>query len=310
MLNAFKGGGSRTILLSRRANIFYLDRVRVSVRNERVVYRQEHGEEYFDYNLPDCNTSLVLLGKGTSITDAAVRALAKSGVVIGFCGTGGTPPHAIVDYVFLNPTDEYRPTEYCIAWMTMWLDSAQRLQAARFFQDERIRYTQKFWEKHHRLTIPQGSIDHFREGLKHAQTEQDILVAEAVWTKSLYGFLCRHFSVNDFQRRPGEGQANVNGLLDHGNYLMYGVATVALHALGIPAALPLVHGKTRRGALVFDVADVLKDALVMPLAFVHAFDTSITDRSERHFRAKIIESLLNNMAIDVLIETIKSVIEK
>ena len=116
------GGGSKTILLSKRANIFYLDKVKVHVRNERVIYQIVRENELLDYNLPDCNTALVLLGKGSSITDAAIRALAKSGVVVGFAGTGGTPVHALVDFVFLNPADEYRPTEYCQKWVELWQD--------------------------------------------------------------------------------------------------------------------------------------------------------------------------------------------
>ncbi|STX45386.1 CRISPR-associated endonuclease Cas1, subtype I-F/YPEST [Legionella gratiana] len=31
-----------------------------------------------------------------------------------------------------------------------------------------------------------------------------------------------------------------------------------------------MHGKTRRGALVFDVADLIKDALILPWAFICA----------------------------------------
>ncbi|VFS49367.1 CRISPR-associated endonuclease Cas1, subtype I-F/YPEST [Budvicia aquatica] len=39
---------------------------------------------------PIANTTSILLGTGTSITQAAVRELAKAGVLLGFCGGGGT----------------------------------------------------------------------------------------------------------------------------------------------------------------------------------------------------------------------------
>lgn len=120
MINAINGSGSRTILLSKRANIFYIERAKVMVFNERVIYRKEYEEEILDFNIPDCNTSYLLLGKGTSITDTAIRYLAKSGVIVGFSGSGGTPLHACVDFVFLNPMDEYRPTEYCQKWCEKW----------------------------------------------------------------------------------------------------------------------------------------------------------------------------------------------
>jgi len=49
----------------------------------------EKNNRYF--NIPIANTTVILLGSGTSITQAAVRMLAQAGVLIGFCGGGGTP---------------------------------------------------------------------------------------------------------------------------------------------------------------------------------------------------------------------------
>lgn len=37
--------------------------------------------------------------------------------------------------------------------------------------------------------------------------------------------------------------------------------------MGISFAYPMFHGKTRRGALVFDIADTFKDGLSIPVAF-------------------------------------------
>jgi CRISPR-associated protein Cas1 len=52
--------------------------------------------------------------------------------------------------------------------------------------------------------------------------------------------------------------------LNHGNYLAYGLAATTLWVLGISHSFAVMHGKTRRGALVFDVADLIKDAVVLP----------------------------------------------
>ena len=59
-----------------------------------------------------------------------------------------------------------------------------------------------------------------------------------------------------------------NDFLNHGNYLAYGLAACTLWVLGIPHGFAVMHGKTRRGALVFDVADLIKDTLVLPWAFI------------------------------------------
>jgi CRISPR-associated protein Cas1 len=82
--------------------------------------------------------------------------------------------------------------------------------------------------------------------------------------------------------------------LDHGNYLAYGYAAVSLHGMGVPYFLPVLHGKTRRGALVFDIADLFKDWLVMPAAF----DCGGRGSPDNQFRARVIELALEYGVLD------------
>lgn len=310
MINALPGGGSRTIALSKRANIFYLDRVRVQVRHERVVYQEAHDDRIYDYNIPDCNTCLLLLGKGSSITDAAIRCLAKSGVVVGFAGTGGAPLHALVDCVFMNPADEYRPTEYCQAWVTRWMSPGWKLEAARYLQWTRLKTTRQGWQRcpwlvDEKVGFPDEAAAQFEAAIEAADSETSLLLAEAAWTRMAYRTLAMAFKVKDFSRKSGEALDACNSFLDHGNYLMYGLGAVALHALGIPAAFPLLHGKTRRGALVFDVADLYKDGYVLPLAF--SFSGANGEKGKPKFRDALIRSAQKWTVLDGMIETIKEI---
>ena len=57
----------------------------------RVEYVTDEGKRSLYWNIPIANTTVVLLGTGTSITQAAMRELAKAGVMVGFSGGGGTP---------------------------------------------------------------------------------------------------------------------------------------------------------------------------------------------------------------------------
>lgn len=310
MMNLIPGGGSRTILLSKRANIFYLDRVKVYVRDERVIYQIVTDKKLLDYNLPDCNTALVLLGKGSSITDAAIRSLAKSGVLVGFAGTSGSPLHAAVDYVFLNPLDEYRPTEYCQKWIEIWLDPKRKLAAAKSIQRNRIAHTRRLWLANPTLSaaniyIEQAVVDKLKSAIDLADCEQDILIAEAHWTKYLYAVLAKGLNISGFKRTSGQNIDSLNNFLDHGNYLLYGLSAVALHALGIPPAFPLLHGKTRRGGLVFDMADIYKDALVMPCAFEMTMKKSQDE--QKVFRPMLIERCQREEVVDGIIKTIKEI---
>ncbi len=121
----------KTILHSKRANLYYLQHCRVLVKGGRVEYVTDEGRESKYWNIPIANTTSILLGTGTSITQAAMRELAKAGVLVGFCGGGGTPLFSAtevdVDVAWLTPQSEYRPTEYLQQWVRFWFDDDLRL---------------------------------------------------------------------------------------------------------------------------------------------------------------------------------------
>jgi CRISPR-associated protein Cas1 len=62
-----------------------------------------------------------------------------------------------------------------------------------------------------------------------------------------------------------------------------------------------MHGKTRRGGLVFDIADLIKDALVMPQAFI----ASMEGEDNQMFRQRCINVFQNADALDVMITTLQ-----
>ena len=97
-----------------------------------------------------------------------------------------------------------------------------------------------------------------------------------------------------------------NRFLTHGNYLAYGLAASCLWCLGLPHGFALMHGKTRRGALVFDVADIVKDAIVLPMAFVAAAE----GLKDNEFRNLCVESLLEHAAMDQMFDTIKTIVRE
>lgn len=78
----------KTILHSKRANMYYLEHCRVMQKDGRVLYLTEAKKNNHYFNIPIANTTVILLGTGTSITQAAVRMLAQAGVLLGFSGGG------------------------------------------------------------------------------------------------------------------------------------------------------------------------------------------------------------------------------
>lgn len=300
----------KAILHSKRANIYYLEKCRVMVKDGRVVYLTEAKTEKQYWNIPIANTTVILLTMGTSITQAAVRMLASAGVLIGFSGTGGTPLIAANEVEWLSPQSEYRPTEYVQGWMSFWFDDDKRLIAAKKFQQARIAYLDRVWSKDQDLQN-QGfyvddrdisrALDIFTSKIDKAKKVGELLQIEAQLTKSLYKIAANRVK-NDGFVRERDSEDSANAFLNHGNYLAYGLAATTLWVLGIPHGFAVMHGKTRRGALVFDVADLVKDALVLPWAFVCAKEQS----TEQEFRQQCLQAFTRHKALDFMFDEVKS----
>lgn len=307
----------KTILHSKRANLYYLEHCRILVNGGRVEYVTDEGKRSLYWNIPIANTTTLLLGTGTSITQAAMRELAKAGVLVGFSGGGGTPLFSATerdtDIIWFTPQSEYRPTEYLQAWVSFWFDDKLRLQAAKMFQQCRIGRIRKSWLKNRSFKESDFVIDEVQldclltQSFEHIVQACDVtalLTEEARLTKKLYKLAVNTVGYSDFVRsKRGSGSDPANRFLDHGNYLAYGLGATATWVLGIPHGLAVLHGKTRRGGLVFDVADLVKDAIILPQAFISA----MRGDDEQEFRQTCIEQMVRSDSLDFMIDTLKEV---
>ncbi|WP_330925053.1 type I-F CRISPR-associated endonuclease Cas1f [Candidatus Sororendozoicomonas aggregata] len=301
----------KAILHSKRANIYYLEKCRVMQKDGRVLYLTEARTENQYWNIPIANTTCLLLGTGTSITQAAIRMLASAGVLVGFCGGGGTPLLMANEVEWLTPQSEYRPTEYLQGWVSFWFDDQKRLEAAREMQNSRMAFLKNVWGKDRELTQAGFDLEHsmlesalttFEHQTESARNTSELLQVEARLTKHLYKFAARATGYGDFIRER-DGQDLANAFLNHGNYLAYGLAATTLWVLGIPHGFAVMHGKTRRGALVFDVADLIKDTLILPRAFICAKEGD----TEQAFRQQCLQAFADHKALDFMFTTVKHI---
>lgn len=69
-MKSFSPSDMKGILYSKRANLYYLEHCRVVVNGGRVEYLTSSGRQCAYWNIPIANTSVILLGTGTSITQA------------------------------------------------------------------------------------------------------------------------------------------------------------------------------------------------------------------------------------------------
>lgn len=327
------------IPVSQRDPFHYIEQAKVAVDRGRVVYWTASGGQATvqqSANIPYANLAVLLLGPGCSITSEAAELLASTNVVVGFTGGAGAPLNAAIDPVaFSTGVSEYRPTEYMQRWASWWFDEKRRLDKARQLLTFRARLIEDLWshgglqdalgEQAKRL-LPsaaanffgatadrpavggifskapkENAADYAERLFGQAQNEPALLGCEGRHVKSLYQFMARHFALEFERREQRASDSVVNRYLTMGNYIAYGLAASALHALGISFAFPLLHGKTRRGALVFDVADPIKDAVIVPAAFACAAQKY----DEAEFRRRIKTALMRTRALSRVVDEIK-----
>lgn len=312
--NSFNASDLKTILHSKRANIYYLQYCRLLQKDGRILYLTEGEKENLYYNIPIANTTCILLGTGTSITQAAMRLLSQAGVLVGFCGGGGTPLFMGMEIEWMTPQSEYRPTEYVQGWLSWWWDDDNRLQAAKQIQFARLAFLQNVWSRDKdfkqagfdsKSDLVANLIQRYQADIARQSEVMHLLQLEARMTKELYKIASINTNHAGFSREH-EGIDKANAFLNHGNYLAYGLGATTAWVLGIPHGFAVMHGKTRRGALVFDIADIVKDAIVLPLAFICANDNT----SEQEFRQECLNYFTTYKALDVMFETIKELAVK
>lgn len=311
-------GGPRLLITDREGALF-LERARIHVENGRIVYHITDDDLGRLYNIPHVNLAVLFMGQGTSITQDAMRLLGEEGVHVAVTGTGGTPLH-------VGSLTAYTATRHFRDMLPIYLDETRALHAAKAVMRDRtermLKIGGKLAMRHLRLreTTGLGQVcKEFEDRLPGVKTTAELLGVEGQFTKACYRFFARESGLSrtvEFRRDAGGGKPEaghrdplrlVNSLIDHGNYLAYGMAGAALWALGIPPHMSVFHGKTRAGGLVFDLADSFKDALVLPLAFA-AHRTRASEDPEKDFRAKLISAFDDHKVLAAAIGTVEHMI--
>lgn len=143
-------------------------------------------------------------------------------------------------------------------------------------------------------------IDTHKQRIPLQENVTHLLQLEARLTKRLYQLAAQNTGYSGFTRNH-DGMDKANAFLNHGNYLAYGLGATTTWVLSIPHGFAVMHGKTRRGALVFDIADIVKDTLILPLAFICASENA----TEQAFRQECLNYFTDHNALDVMFEVVK-----
>lgn len=226
-------------------SFLYAEAVRIVQDDTGVCAQVESPKGVDRVYLPTAALACILLGPGTSITQPAMATIARHGTSLVCVGAGGVRSYAGIMPASLT-------THWLEKQVRAWADDQTRLQVA-------IRmYEMRFGVG----AAPAGATLAKLRGL------------EGQRIKALYRMLATKHGIKRFKRNydpdSWDSQDSINKAMSGANSCMYGVVHAAVLALGCSPALGFIHNGTQM-SFVYDVADLYKARVTIPLAFsLHA----------------------------------------
>ncbi|ARQ72267.1 subtype I-E CRISPR-associated endonuclease Cas1 [Streptomyces marincola] len=240
-------------------SFLYLDVVRVQQDDTGVcaeITSERRGTE--TVYLPTAALSCVLLGPGTSITARALSTLVRHGTTVLVVGSGGVRCYAAT-------VPDSLTTNWLERQARAWADDEQRLRVARAMYERRFGAG---------TVAPDATLQQLR-GFEGARV------------KAHYQLLAKQYKIGRFRRNydpeSWEDQDPVNLALSAANTCLYGIVHAAIVALGCSPALGYIHSGNQQ-AFVYDIADLYKAQLTIPLAFSLHAATEPEAQARRSFR--------------------------
>ena len=253
----------------------YVDRCRIDQEAKAIAIHDENGK----VPVPCANLALLMLGPGVSITHAAVSVLADHGCLVAWCGEEGVRFYAV-------GMGETRSAANFLHQAQVWSDVDLHMKVVhRFYQ---LRFDETFAPE---LTL------------------QQIRGMEGVRVRDAYARAARETGVQwsgrSYRRDKWSDADPVNRALSAANSCLYGICHAAILSAGFSPALGFIHtGKML--SFVYDVADLYKAELTIPVAFRAAAEER--GELERRVRMSCRDMFVSTRLLERIIPDIQNVL--
>lgn len=235
----------------------YLEHAIIDRKDASIEFIQAEGRT----QVPVALLCVLMLGPGTSVSHAAIKVLAESGCLVVWTGEDATRCYA-------QGTGETRKGYHLLRQAELCSDPPQRLRVIRAMYQKR-----------------------FPEPLAADLTLEQIRGMEGARVRSTYHRYARETGVRWDGRRYDRSNWNnadpVNRALSAGNALLNGICHAAIVSGGYSPGLGFIH-TGRQTSFVYDVADLYKAEITIPLAFetVAESDAKVDSRMRTACRQK------------------------
>lgn len=232
-------------------SFLYVEHVRIEQHEKAVALVNPDGLT----PVPAASLALLMLGPGTTISHAAVKALADNNCTVVWSGEEGVRFYA--------------------AGMGGTRGSAALIRQALLVSHPRLRLE----------VVTRMYRKRFSGGLDPHLSLQQIRGMEGIRVREAYAAASKSTGVawsgRNYQRGNWNAADPVNRALSAGNACLYGLVQAALISAGYSTALGFIH-TGKQLSFVYDIADLYKADLIIPTAFdVVAWNPSSVEREMR-----------------------------
>lgn len=214
----------------------YLEHAVIEQNDTAIVAIQKDGR----IPIPIAAMTCLLLGPGTSVTHAAIRAICENGCMAIWCGEGATRFYAA-------GIGETRSAKNLLCQAKACMDEALHMQAVR---------------RMYAIRFPNVKTDHL--------TLQQIRGMEGIRVRKAYELASRMTGVKwnkrSYKNQDWDMADPVNQALSEANAMLYGLCHAAIVSLGYSPGLGFVH-TGKQLSFVYDIADLYKAETTIPAAF-------------------------------------------
>lgn len=214
----------------------YLERGRIEQKHKAVEFVDQEGR----IMIPAAALAVLMLGPGTSITHAAIKALADNGCLVVWSGEDGMRCYA-------QGGGETRKAYHLLHQARLASDPRRRLEV-----------------------VMRMYCLRFKEDLGSGLTLQQVRGLEGVRVRQAYAEASRQFGVpwhgRRYDRGCWAGSDPVNRALSAAHALLNGLCHAAIVSGGYSPALGFIH-TGKQLSFVYDIADLYKVEVTIPLAF-------------------------------------------
>ena len=258
-----------------RWSYLYLEHGRLDQEAAGLIFHNLSG----DAAVPIDQLSLLLLGPGSTVTHAAVKALAANNCLLAWAGEEGVRMYA-------HSTGGTFSARRLLRQAQLYADEAQRLAVVYRMYQKR-----------------------FPEVQLQDKTIEQVRGMEGLRVRQAYEALAREHGIEWGGRNYNQDQwfeaTAANRALSAANACLYGLCHAAVVAAGYSPAIGFIHtGKML--SFVYDVADLYKTDVTVPVAFRLA--ATVTRELERAVRQECRKAFHAHRLMDRIIPDIKEVL--